>query len=277
MLAPSRSPYWTVLVIILLLALLAVSRTASARRLGRSLVRPFHAVAEACGDSLARLGEMMPWRGGWHEERMVLEKRLRELEASLAVSEDLRRDNEELRKQLALPPLTEWRSLAAPVIGREPETWNEELVLGKGEADGIRPGYAVLSGPNVLGRVISCERHTARVAMLGSPLCRLGVRVGQTSVIGVCTGQSHGQEKPEFAVDFLPVDMELSADIIFFTSGLGGWMPPGLPVGQLLPQKDGKLAQNLDHASLRLRGEPLASSADLRYLILLLPDSSDKP
>jgi rod shape-determining protein MreC len=277
MLAHSRAPYWNVIVVLLLLTLLVLCRTAPARRLGRSLMRPFHGVAEAVSGSFARVAEMMPWRGGWREERMVLEKRLRQLEATLAVHEDLRRDNEELRKQLSLPPLTEWRALVAPVIGREPETWNEELVLGKGEADGVRPGYAVLSGPNLLGRVVSCDRHSSRVAMTSSPLCRLGVRVGDTDAIGVCTGQSRGQDNPEFAVDYLPVGLEITPDMMFVTSGLGGWMPPGLPVGQLLPQPDGQLAQVINHSSLRLRGKPLASCADLRYLILLLPDIDNKP
>ena len=45
-----------------------------------------------------------------------------------------------------LPPPPDWKLTVAPVIARDPASWNRRFRIGKGANDGIFPGAAVMAG-----------------------------------------------------------------------------------------------------------------------------------
>ena len=254
----------------LCLVLPACSMTDTGRRLGRGMVRPFAVFWRWSGSQWDIAWRKIPWNGSWRDEKLAYETRIQELEAELAGVRELREENLELRRLMQAGDFPGWRAVTAAVIGREPATWNESLVIGKGTADGLSVGLAVLAGGQVIGRLTSCERRTATVSLLSSPDCRISALVGDTGVVGVCEGEAGIQRRrPEFVVDYLPRDLPLDKSIIFRTSGMGNWMPSGLPLGRLLPNEDGSLGTEVEHARLRLRGEPLTDWGVIRFVQIL--------
>lgn len=259
-----------ILALLLIFALPAASLSETGRRIGAGAVAPFVSLWHWSGNQLVRTWRMMPWSWDWRDEKVALEARIQELEADLATVKTLKQENQELRRLLQVGDFPGWHVVTAAVIAREPSSWNEGFVINKGTADGIAVGLVAMAGGQVVGRIVSCERKTARVALLSSPDCRISVQVGETDVIGVCTGEERkNSSRPQFVVEFLPRELELEPDMIFRTSGMGNWMPPGLMLGKIVPNPDGSLGTEVNHAGLKLRGEPLENLGIIRFVQIL--------
>lgn len=214
------------------------------------------------------------------DELTRLKERNAELTAKLAESALLRRENAELRAAAALPLPLEWRGICAEVISRDPERWQERMMINRGTEEGVVTGAVVLSGNSVLGRVIRTDRHAAEVATLLAPECSFGVGLSNSPVTGVMTGGGQRFENGSrgFAVDFLPRELAVTEQQYIVTSGLGGWMPGGLPVGTIL--KDADAGNNYVHVIEAVRGTlhciPIADIGICKFVTVLVPANNQE-
>jgi rod shape-determining protein MreC len=144
------------------------------------------------------------------------QSRLRQLDA----------DNRRLRGLLELQGRG-GREVAAPVISRQAGGWWQQLVIGGGELQGIRPGLPVLAPGGLLGRVASVTPSTATVALLTDPGSRVGVWVGRTQRHGLLTGI--GTSRP--VLRFLEKDPGVRPGDVVVTSPASTLVPPNLTVG----------------------------------------------
>ena len=135
-------------------------------------------------------------------------------------------DNRRLRSLLELQGRG-GRELSAPVISRQAGGWWQQLVIGRGELQGIRPGLAVLAPGGLLGRVASVTPTTATVSLLTDPGSRVGVWVGRTQRHGLLTGT--GSNRP--MLRFLEKDPGVRAGDVVVTSPASTLVPPNLTVG----------------------------------------------
>jgi len=138
---------------------------------------------------------------------------------------ELERDNARLRGLLQLQRRD--HQVAAPVISRLPGGWWQQLELGKGRLDGLRPGNAVLAPGGLIGRVESVTPTTARVALLTDASSRVGVWVGRTQQHALLIGQ--GSARPR--LQFLEKETGVRAGDVVSTSPASTLLPPNLPVG----------------------------------------------
>jgi rod shape-determining protein MreC len=191
---------------------------------------PFEAVLSLAGSRLATMRAFLGSIGELKQENERLVQENIRLAAENARLADMGRENESLRKELDLLPRGEFRLEAADVIGQDPLSLGNWLLMNKGEADGIRKGMPVIVGQGVLvGRVEEALSHTARVTLLTSPDSLVnGVDI-QTEAKGIVKGR-HGLG--------LVLDMVLQTDALkpgddVATSGLGGDLPRGLLLGKI--------------------------------------------
>jgi rod shape-determining protein MreC len=203
-----------------------------------------------------------------------LEKQVSELEAALYSAETARRENRELRRLLELPVPPKWRRITAPVIAREPATWNLHFRLGKGARQGITLGSAVLVGPNVVGRVTEVTPLTAMVTTVASPACQLSVRIKGANALGIVAGfrRSSWFQEPVCLVNYLPRDRDYQRRSLVETSGLGGGIPEGLPVGYVVPWPDASISRVVDAAYVQLAARPAADFESFRYVAVVSPE-----
>ena len=203
----------------------------------------------------------------------ALEVRVAELQTSLAMTEDLRWQNAELRAAAGVPSTPEWRGVLAEVISRDPERWEERMMVGGGSEEGLVVGAVVLVDGQVVGRVLHTYRHAAEVVTILSEECRFGVRLANADVTGVLcgTGGRRGGESG-FLVDYLPKDLRVPPAEPIVTSGLGGWMPDGLPVGVAVAEPGSENAlQIVDAAYGRLRCVPTKPLGGCHFVIVMVP------
>ncbi|MFA6929138.1 MAG: rod shape-determining protein MreC [Lentisphaeria bacterium] len=258
----------------LVLGILVLSATAFGRRVSQSFFSPFTSLWRSGERWVAGiLPDWLPGTKSKQERLLELELKVRELETRLARSVELEKANAELRRLYQLPDLPAWKAVAADVISRDPIRWNQEFGINKGLMEGIQVGALVMSGPYVVGRVRESNRHSAQIATLISPECRFSVVLGEQKTVGICSGsESRGlRGEAQFQVDFLPKDLRLHHGQEVFTSGLGGGIPGGLPVGIVVPCGDGKLFQIVANSRAKLLCEPLGNLPAIRYVVVLCP------
>ena len=162
------------------------------------------------------------WPGSAQSEWLGSAQQLQD-QASL---QQLQRDNQRLRGLLDLDRSGAGR-VSAPVISRDPGGWWQQLELGKGSLDGIRPGAPVLAPGGLIGRVSSVTPTTARVELLTDSASRLGVWVARVQRHGLLVGQ--GTPRPQ--LQFLEKDTGVRPGDVITTSPASTLVPPNLLVG----------------------------------------------
>lgn len=201
-----------------------------------------------------------------------LEKRLREMEVAIAENRELREENRQLRRLLDIRQYPGWTVLQAQVLTRDPATWDLCFTIDKGSADGIAPGSLVLSDEHVIGRVSSVNQYQAMVDTLVSPNCRLGVVLNESETHGLMhgTGRWIPGKLPGCIVDYLPLNATADDNDLIVTSGLGGELPGGIPVGMAMSLPDGALMEEVDHARKQLHVSPLDTWDSLRVVSVIV-------
>jgi rod shape-determining protein MreC len=135
-------------------------------------------------------------------------------------------DNRRLRSLLELQGRG-GRELAAAVISRQAGGWWQQLVIGRGELQGLRPGMAVTAPGGLIGRVASVTPTTASVTLLTDPGSRVGVWVARVQRHGLLTGI--GTSRP--LLRFIEKDPGVRPGDVVVTSPASTLAPPNLTVG----------------------------------------------
>jgi rod shape-determining protein MreC len=154
----------------------------------------------------------------------------------------------------------------AAIISRDPSPYLKFITLNAGSREGLRPGMPVVTGGAVLvGRVDQVGLRSCKVQLLTDVSSAVNVRLQTAGVSGLAAGQADGS----LLMQYIPLDAELAANDIALTSGLGGNLPRGLVVGQVIgvEKRDVDLFQS---ARLRL-------AADYERLTVLLIITNFEP
>lgn len=164
----------------------------------------------------------------------------------------LRQDNERLRQWHAAARALERQNavyatllnvvgdprpafITARVIADAGGAFVRTLLLNAGARDGVRNGQAVIDGDGLVGRVVETGRRSARILLITDLNSRIPVVVESTRVPAILAGDN--SDRPRLT--FLPVDAVVKPGERIVTSGQGGRLPPGLPVGEVFSVSDG--------------------------------------
>ena len=263
-------------ILILLLAVLVplgwLTKTGQDLAVGAAL--PFLQLKQVAGSFLTT------WRNRWQplekseKARLLhLERLVQQLQLQLQNSKNATAENREFRMyyELAAPP--DWKLVVAPVIARDPVSWNRRFRIGKGSQSGILPGAAVMAGNQVIGRVAEVTPRSALVYTVADPTCRLSVRLPATNAVGLLSGRMEQKwhEPAICLITFLPRDYPYTDEDFVVTSGLGGTVPAGLPVGRIIPWPDGKTAKTVNAAYTQLLLRPSADFTVFNFVAVVIP------
>jgi len=133
------------------------------------------------------------------------------------------------------------------------------IAVNRGRNDGVDVGDVVLQGQAVVGQVVEADAHAARALLISSPRSVLAARLGRTRTECYVRGAAQGGCEAVF----LGRPPEAQAGDMVFTSGLLGYAPPDLLIGQLT----GPPVASRDR---RTHVAPLQPRADLNALETVL-------
>jgi rod shape-determining protein MreC len=125
------------------------------------------------------------------------------------------------------PALT---SVLAHVIGRAQRPFLQTMILDAGKADGVKPGQAVVDSRGMIGRIFLAGEHTAWVIQLSDLNSRVPVNIEPAHARAMLTGDN--QQAP--LLDTLAQGAVIHQGDQVVSSGDGGILPPGLPIGTVI-------------------------------------------
>jgi len=205
------------------------------RRVGDAVAAPVGGVlstperwARAAGDAV----------GGYFfavSENRRLKSELEEMRRWRDVAIALRDTNERYRTILDLktdPPLP---MATARVVTDSRGPFANTRLANAGSEKGVREGNPVMSENGIVGRVIGVTKGASRILLLTDIASRVPVMVDRTNARAILTGD--GGPNPK--LDYLRGKDPVREGDRILTSGDGGLMPRGLPVGFAVKGIDG--------------------------------------
>ncbi|UYN91098.1 MAG: rod shape-determining protein MreC [Anaerolineales bacterium] len=118
---------------------------------------------------------------------------------------------------------------AAGVIGQDPSPFLHYIIINRGSDDGLRRGMPVVSQQGLVGRIAQVTATASRVELITDPGSQVSVRMQPSEVDGLLSGSVTSQ----LSIDLIPLDANLQAGDLVFTSGIGGAYPGNILIGQL--------------------------------------------
>ena len=171
-----------------------------------------------------------------------------------AENERLRAENDELRawqneavslrRQIAYYETVLDTKLPAPatyvdaqVIGESGGPFERALILSAGRGDGVQKGSAVVDDGGLVGHVATAGSSASRVLLVTDYDSRTPVFIEGVGAEALMVGRAG--PKPVVQFFALPPDEPIPVGARVVTSGAGGLLPRGIPVGTVEPGPDG--------------------------------------
>lgn len=170
-----------------------------------------------------------------YEENKRLKSRLEEFAKVQAEANDLASENERLRELIdKTEDLRDYDPIQATVIARNPDQWEEKIILDKGEVHGVKENMAVMTAQGLIGKVELTTPFTSTIEMLTTqnPNYRVSAQVvGEQEIFGLIEG--YDEERMELVLKRIDSDFEIKVGDQVISSGLGGIFPKGIPIGEI--------------------------------------------
>lgn len=162
-------------------------------------------------------------------------QQLRAREALLLVDktefENLRQENEEMRKALEIKKDLKRNTTYSEVLGNFSEGRDEYLIISQNDASSIHEGSPVLSPEGIFVGVVRTAGDTsATVRLLASPTETMTVRLSPAGIEGVATGNNNG----EYLISLIPENANVSIGDVAISAGRNENIPGGIAVGDVV-------------------------------------------
>ena len=118
----------------------------------------------------------------------------------------------------------------ARVIGRASHPFLDTMIIDAGKKQGMKPGQAVVDARGMIGRIFLSGERTSWVLLLTDLNSRIPVTIQPGNIQAIMAGDN----TPNPTLDTLATTTPPKAGDQVMTSGDGGLIPPGLPVGVLV-------------------------------------------
>jgi rod shape-determining protein MreC len=251
--AESRTRTGAIFVVVLLAQVLLVSvqvQTSSGVRVIEAV--SFGAFAKVQGvTSSAVSGVRDVWSNyaelrGAREENETLKTQLADLELRLQEQRALAARTERLQELLDLQQSASLPTVAAEVIGGNPNPMPgvREVTIGRGTADGVQAGMAVMAPRGIVGRVIGQPAaRAARVQLIIDRFAAAGALTERARAGGMVVGR---EQDPPLAMELVSNLQDVKPGDLVITSGMEGIYPKGYAIGWVEAAEDGRgLYQNI--------------------------------
>jgi rod shape-determining protein MreC len=136
-------------------------------------------------------------------------------------------ENEALRELTRLVPAPGIDFITARAVGDPGGAYVRSLLVNAGSDQGVAAGQAAITGEGLAGRVLQVGRRSARVLLITDINSRVPVVIGERRERAVLGGDNTKLPK----LLYLDLEAEIQEGDVILTSGHGGVLPPGIPVG----------------------------------------------
>ena len=93
------------------------------------------------------------------------------------LNEEVKKENEELKKMLKVSSITDFEIVYATVVERNMTYFLNELTINKGANDGLKKNMIVVTNEGVVGKIKDVNENTSKVKLLTSDSDIMQVRI----------------------------------------------------------------------------------------------------
>lgn len=214
----------------------------SAQVQSKSGVRVLEAVAFGLFSrvQLGAAGIVHGVRNGWGNyvglrgarvENEALRSRLADLEVRLQEQRALAARTVRLQQLLDLKASTTLPTLAAEVIGGNPNPGMRTITIDRGSSDGVRANMAVIAARGIVGRIIGePAAHAARVQLIIDRDAAAGALVERSRAGGMVVGS---ELDPPLKMELVTNLSDVKPGDLVVASGVDGIYPKGYAMGHV--------------------------------------------
>lgn len=184
-----------------------------------TLSAPFLALRNA-GQRLSQIGKLRALNDQLTAENDVLRLQVAELTQAKILMQ-------QYRSLLALPAEPDFDFIPLRVVADLSSPFVKTLITVGGSDMGLRPGLAVMGTNGLVGRVISVGAKSARILLVTDFNSKIPVVALSSDVQAILAGRNEAQP----FLQYIPPKARLKPGDLLVTSGRGGQVPVGLPVG----------------------------------------------
>lgn len=169
-----------------------------------------------------------------YEENKRLKARLEDFAAVQAEALVLKSENEKLMELSKAESLKAFNPIQATVIARNPDQWEEKIILDKGSSHGVEKNMAVMTAKGLVGKITLVTPFTSEVELLytNNPNYRVSALVlGEKEAYGLIEG--FDKERNELIMKRIDSSLTVKEGEKVVSSGLGGIFPKGVPIGEI--------------------------------------------
>lgn len=180
----------------------------------------------ALRDTFDRAGNLL----AAYEDNERLREENRRLLGWQAESARLAVENRSLRRMLAVPAIDRpaaW--LTARVVGDSGGAFVQALLLDAGAEQGVLEGMPATTPDGLVGRVIDVGERSSRALLITDFNSRIPIMVESSGDQALLEGDN----SPLPVLRFVPLDPAFAIGDRVLTSGRGGLLVPGLPIGRI--------------------------------------------
>ncbi|HLR67106.1 rod shape-determining protein MreC [Virgibacillus alimentarius] len=171
-----------------------------------------------------------------YNENQILKEKLAEYKSLIYEVQELKEDNDELRKTLEkTESIQDFDPIQATVISRSPERWVERVTINKGSQHGIEPNMAVITAEGMIGKVQTVSKLTSTVQLITGfdEFNRISATISREEgkdIFGLI--EEFDEESNSLSFKIIEESKkDLEEGELVISSGMGGVFPAGLLIG----------------------------------------------
>jgi rod shape-determining protein MreC len=221
------------------------------------------------GQIAGRFGDYFTSVSNLTRENEQLKRQAVERSQLLIQAEQLRAENEQLRRLMGARERVGTGSVLADVLYESRDRFSRKLVIDKGTAGGLKPGQPVVDALGVVGQVTRVFPATAEVTLITDKEQTIPVQILRNGLRGVAYG---GVEPGTLDLRFMASNADINQGDVAVTSGLDGVYPAGLPVGSVA-----RVERNVRDQFARVVLAPSGGVQSHAHLLVLTVDPASAP
>jgi rod shape-determining protein MreC len=265
-------PWWmAVLIVGAVLVMVFVPEPAhQVESLGTRILTPVQFGVSSLVDQADQVSTVVQRIGDLARQNDQYREEIDRLQTEIVRLHELEVENRDLRNLLGLKQQAgTGELLPVRVIARDPSPYLKSVTIDRGTDDNVRDGMTVITWRGVVGRITRASATSSRVLLITDINSSISGRI-QTSESRV-TGIIRGRPEGGLLMQHIPQEETLQTGETVVTSDLGGIVPEGLVVGQVV-QVRRKDVDVFQEAIV----EPAADMKQLERLYILMGSTSTR-
>lgn len=194
-------------------------------------------------------------------ENIQLKAELVHAKAQLQQQDYLIAENARLQGILSATRPNQFDLVLSQVIGIDSNPLRQIIVINKGKKDGVAIGQTVIDEKGIMGQVINVYQDTSRVLLISDEQQSVAVTIKRTGQKAIVSGKGNPQL---LSLDYIFKASDVRIGDELTSSGLGGRIPAGFPVGRVA-----KIETEQSGGYAKIWVTPAANFVNTSYVLLL--------